>query len=242
MATGKTNSRWYRLIVDQIDLSGDARQVGDFGVMRQISPCEGWSSGVQHFSLGHSEHTLTGFQAVFNNTALLGSHIELSAMEEYIVSLPIGIRAAPAVGDPAFLSSFEQVLYTVDGTDAVLVNAEFVKSLTDIDHEAAWGVTLAPGTSLVATTNGTSVDNAASSANGALAHVHVTATAAGNWTLKVQDSPDDGAWSDLITFSADGSAVTAERGDVAGTVDRYVRFQATRVAGTTSFWCTFVRQ
>jgi hypothetical protein len=242
MATGKTNSRWYRLIVDEVDLSGDSRQIGEFGVNYQTAPVEGWSDGVMYFTIGQAEHMLSGYQAVFNNTASTGSHTELSGIEEYIVSLPIGIRAAPAVGDPAFLASFEQLNYLVDGTDGVLANVEFAKSITDIDHEAAWGVTLAPGTSLSATTNGTSVDNAASSANGAMAHLHVTATSSGNWTLKVQDSTDDAAWSDLITFSADGSAVTAEAADVAGTVDRYVRFQATRVAGTTSFWVTFVRQ
>lgn len=242
MATGKTNVRFFRLIADGVDLSGDTRQIGEFGVNRQVAPVEGWSDGVMYFTLGQAEHVLSGYQAVFNNTASTGSHTELSALEEYVVSLAMGIRAAPAVGDPAFLSSFDQMSYTADGQDAVLVNAEFSKSLADIDHEAAFGVVLAAGTSLNSTTNGTSVNNGASSANGALAHLHVTATSSGSWTLKVQDSANDADWSDLITFSADGSAVTAEAADVAGTVDQYVRFQATRSTGTTSFWVTFARQ
>lgn len=242
MATGKTNARWYRLIVDGVDLSGDSRQAGSFGKTFQVDEQHGWSDGVVNFSLGKPTISLEGYQAVFNNTAATGSHTELSAIEEYIVSLPIGIRAAPAVGDPAFLASFEQMSYVMQGQDAVLVDVGFVKSLTDIDHENCFGVVLAAGASLSDTTDGDSVDNGASSANGALAHLHVTATAAGNWTLKVQDSPDDAAWSDLITFSSDGSAITAETADVTGTVDQYLRFQATRVAGTTTFWCTVVRQ
>jgi hypothetical protein len=242
MATGKTHARWFRLIVDGIDLSGDARQIGQFGVNRQMANIEGWNSGVQHYTLGHAEHILNGFQEVFNNTAATGSHTELSAVEEYIVSLCMGIRAAPAVGDPAFLSSFEQMNYTVDGTEAVLVNAEFVKSITDSDHEAAFGNVIAAGAALAATTNGTSIDNAASSANGAMAHLHVTVSDGGTWAFKVQDSPDDAAWSDLITFTADGTAVAAERGDATGTVDRHLRFQATRTSGTCTAWCTVVRQ
>jgi hypothetical protein len=228
--------------VDEIDLSGDSRQIGSFGKSIMIDPQTGWSDNVENFSLGHSEHMLTGYQAVFNNTALTGSHIELSATEEYVVSLPIGIRAAPAVGDPAFLSSFEQMSYKAQGEGAVLVEAEFVKAITDSDHEAVFGSVLAAGASLSATTNGASVDNAASSANGALAHLHITVSDGGTWAFKVQDSADDAAWADLITFSSDGSAVAGERGDVAGTVDRYLRFQATRTSGTVTAWCTVVRQ
>jgi len=242
MATGKTHARWFRLIVDEVNLSGDSRQVGDFGTTRQIAPIEGWSDGVVHYSLGQTEHMLSGYQAVFNNTAALGSHTELSAIEEYVISLPIGIRAAPAIGDPAFLSSMNQTLYTVDGTDAVLVNAEFVKAITDSDHEAAWGVVLAPGTAFTATDNGASVDNAASSASGALAHLHVTVSDGGTWAYKVQDSANNSDWADLITFSSDGTVIAGERGDVAGTVDRYLRFQATRTSGTCTAWCTVVRQ
>jgi len=242
MATGKTHARFMRLIVDGVDLSGDTRQVGEFGVTYDTAECTGWSDGVKNFTLGHANHLLNGYQAVFNNTAATGSHTELSAIEEYIISLPIGIRAAPAVGDPAFLQSFEQMSYTVEGVDAVLISAGFSKAITDNDHEKPFGVTLAPGTSLSATTNGTSVDNGASSANGLLAHIHVTATSSGSWALKIQDSANDSTWADLITFSADGSAITAEAADVTGTVDRYLRFQATRTSGTTSFWVTSARQ
>ena len=242
MATGKTHARFWRLIADGVDLSGDTRAIGSFGKTYEVHPVEGWSSGVKHFQLGRPEHFLNGYQAVFNNTAATGSYTELSAQEEYIISLIMGIRAAPIVGDPCFISTMEQTQFKIDGTDAVLINAEFVKSITDSDHEDCWGVCLAPGTSLSSTTNGTSVNNGASSSNGALAHLHVTATSSGSWTLKIQDSANDADWADLITFASDGSTVTAEAKDVTGTVDQYVRFQATRSAGTTSFWVTFSRQ
>jgi len=243
MATGKTHARHFRLIVDSADLSGDTRQIGEFGVSRQIAPIEGWSDGVIHYSLGHAEHILTGYQAVFNkNPTPLGSHTELSDIEEYRVMLAMGIRAAPVVGDPCFMGTFDQINYLVDGTDAVLVNVDFIKSVTDSGYEAAFGNVLAAGASLSATTNGTSVDNGASSADGAIAFLLITASDGGTWSLKVQDSPDDGAWSDLTTFGSDGSATGAERDIIAGTVDRYTRFQATRTSGTLSAWVGIVRQ
>jgi hypothetical protein len=186
---------------------------------------------------------MSGYQAVLNNTASTGSHTELNAIEEYIISLLIGIRAAPALGDPCFISSQEQVNYIVTGDGPVMVGVDFVKSATDIDHERAFGVVLEAGdTSRVATLTGASVDNGASSANGALAHLHVTVSSGGTWTLKVQDSANDSDWADLITFSADGSAVTAERGDVAGTVDRYLRALYTRTSGSLTACLTVARQ
>lgn len=71
--------------------------------------------------------------------------------------------------------------------------------------------------------NGTNVDNAASSAGGAVAVVHVTAfTGFTQAVLKVQDSPDNSAWADLITFTT-VTGTTWQRSAVTGTVDRHLR-------------------
>jgi hypothetical protein len=245
VATGKTHIRFFRFLVDGVDLSGDSRAVGSFGESYAEVPVHGWSEWGVYNVLDRASHTLTGYQAVFNTTAATGSYVELSALEEYVTSIFMGIRAAPIVGVPAFSSSFEQLTSTVEAGEGVLINAEFRKAITDSDHTHAFGVALAIGAALTATTNGTSVDNGAATALGALAHLHITASSGGGWTYKVQDSPDDAAWGDLITFAADGSAVLGERGDVAAaatTPDRYTRFQATRASGTCTAWCTLVRQ
>jgi hypothetical protein len=41
---------------------------------------------------------------------------------------------------------------------------------------------------------------------------------------KIQHSPDDAVWADLITFTNVTSAPVAQRGTAAGTVDRYTRY------------------
>ncbi len=243
MATGKTNPRWMRLIVDAVDLSGDSRQMGAFGSEYDMTPVEGWSDGVKHFTFGQPSHIFNGYQAVMNNTAATGSHTELVAQEEYIISLAMGIRAAPTYADPAWIGTMEQHKYIVEGTDAVLVSMDTVKAQTDIDQERVWGEVVVPGVALTSTTSTTDVNSLASSSNGALAHLHVTVSDGGTWAFKIQDSPTGGgSWADLITFSANGSAITAETGTVAGTVDQYLQVVATRTSGTCTIWVTLARQ
>lgn len=87
-----------------------------------------------------------------------------------------------------------------------------------------------------ATGNATSHDGTASSANGGVGTVHVTAnTRDGSTTIKIQHSADNSTWADLVTFSAVSTTVTTqERVVVASgtTVNRYLRATHT-LAGST---------
>ena len=83
-------------------------------------------------------------------------------------------------------------------------------------HQAETGATL----------NSASDNNGGSSANGASGYLQVSALTLGGYTsaaLKIQDSPNDSTWLDLITFAAVTAAPAAERLTVAGTVDQYTR-------------------
>ena len=74
-------------------------------------------------------------------------------------------------------------------------------------------------------TEGSSVDNAASSANGGAGYVQVSQLTLGGYddaVLKIRDSADDIVFADLITFTAVTVEPAAERLTVAGTVDRYL--------------------
>ena len=80
-----------------------------------------------------------------------------------------------------------------------------------------------------ATSDG-SQDNAASSANGGTGYLQVTDLTLGGYTsitVKMQDSPDDSVWSDLITFTAVTADEFAQAVEVEGTVDRYLRAELT---------------
>lgn len=250
--TGKTHSRHFRLFLDEVDLSGDMRNIGSAGIEYAEDDATGWSDGIINFTLGMAKTAIEGFQAVFNTTALLGSYVEMVAREQYIASLLVGIRAAPLVGDICMSAQLEQKNINVDGEGPVLINVSLVGpgqvavtgGVTEALPEKVFGRVLEPGAvSRTATLTGDSVRNFAQAATtaGALGYLHVLASTGGVWSLKIQDSANDAAWADLITFDADGTVITSEQEYVAGSVDQYTRALFTRTAGNITVVCTIVR-
>jgi hypothetical protein len=100
------------------------------------------------------------------------------------------------------------------------------------------GVSLAALGSVSATTTGSSHDNSASTANGGVAQLHVTANSrSADATIKVQHSADNSTFADLATFTVVATTVTtSERVIVASgtTVNRYLRAVNTLASGTGS--------
>jgi len=113
-------------------------------------------------------------------------------------------------------------------SDVVSASAEL-----QVTGGIAEAVSLCDLASVSATGNGTAVDNSASTTNGGVAILHVTANAHDNTsTYKVQHSADNSTWADLATFTTvSATTVTAERVAVTGTVNRYLRAVRT-LAGT----------
>ena len=85
-------------------------------------------------------------------------------------------------------------------------------------------------------TNSASVDQAAASTKGAIAHLHVIGAATGTADILVEHSDDDSTWATLITFTQ-VSAAGSQRMEVASgvTINRYVRVKST-LATTPSFY------
>jgi hypothetical protein len=104
------------------------------------------------------------------------------------------------------------------------------------------GISLHGLTAETATTNANSVDNSASSSDGAIAYLHVTAyTGLTSIDISVYDSTDDAVFVSLIDFTQ-ATDVTSERKTVTGTVDRYVRAEWTASgAGSCTFTIGFQR-
>lgn len=123
--------------------------------------------------------------------------------------------------------------------DVVSVSAE-----AQITAGIANGVSLHSLTAETATGNATSVDNAASSSNGGVGFLHVTANAHNaSTTFKIQHSADNSTWADLVTFaSVSTSTVTSERKTATGTVNRYLRASWTfSGSGSVTFHVNFAR-
>jgi hypothetical protein len=106
-----------------------------------------------------------------------------------------------------------------------------------------FGVSLHDLTAETADENGTSLDGSASSANGGVAQLHVTAfSGLTNAVITIEDSADDSSWATIATF-ATVTGLTSERVAVTGTVRRYLRY-VLDVTGTGSvtFQTSFARR
>jgi hypothetical protein len=120
--------------------------------------------------------------------------------------------------------------------DGIVTTGLDVQATAGVDR----GVSLHNLTSETSSGNGSSVDNAAASSNGATAFLHITAWNATTLDVKVEDSINDSVWADHITF-AQASGITSERGTSTGTVDRYARLNWTLVGTSATFAVSFTR-
>jgi len=93
------------------------------------------------------------------------------------------------------------------------------------------------------TTTGATKDDAAASATGWMAHLHVTLVDGGAWVVKLQDSADGSSWADVTGGAfASLSAVGSERivsAAATTALRRYIRYAATRTGGTAGDGITF---
>lgn len=113
-----------------------------------------------------------------------------------------------------------------------------------VDDGVELGVALHDLTAETAVGDYASVDETEASANGGVAHLHVTAYTGTTALLKVQHSTDNAVWVDLVTFAA-VTAVGHERVEVAAgtTVNRYLRGQIFSETMTTmTFVIAFARR
>jgi hypothetical protein len=150
--------------------------------------------------------------------------------------LPSGLT----IGQPALMCVSELKDYKVTSKvgEAVAVSID-----VQPDDGTDIGVQLHALGAETVDTNSTSVDNAAGTTNGGVAHLHVTAfSGLTTATIKVQHSTDNSAWSDLIALTA-VTAITSQRSTVTGTVNRYVRsFLDVTGTGSITFALSFARR
>lgn len=149
--------------------------------------------------------------------------------------ITVGVEGS-AIGRRAILAYTNKTSYEIKGAIADLVTISAQAQATGTTGGLDRGVLLASSQSITATVNNSSVDNAASSANGGVAHLHVPVnTRNGAVTVKVQHSANNSTWVDLVTFtSTTSTTITSERVEVAAgtTVNRYLRASVSGFAGS----------
>ena len=237
-----------RLYVGGYDLSGDALNFGSLENNEEEVSLTGWSNLTEYWTVsGRKTLGISGLQAFMNPDSGQAFDQLKNAPISRNMSILFGGGGAPSIGDPCFIMPALSLAdaITID-SQRLLISVDSVKiDASNYDDLANFplGRTLQEATQKNATFNSDSVDFEAdqvSPAIGCQAFIHILEASGTTWTYKIQDSINDSAWVDVLTFTSDGVSITSERASVAIQIDRYVRFQATAAgAGTTTVVVTF---
>jgi hypothetical protein len=254
MATGRTVSKYLGVFFDGYALAGYTKKIGPLKTEFQAADVTTLGDTVKGFLPNQASVTVGTLNGIFDNTAATGLHVLASgAGVTRIVSVPIGIRAAMAQGDPCFNAQVIQDGYQAgEAGGAVIANVpfgEWAGNPTTAQYPWGWGLVLNANTARVGVNAASGVDNygaAVSTLFGGYLCYHVTA-GNGTATLSIDDSADNAAWvalSGATTGSINCAVVSA--GIVAlgrtATVRRYLRWQIVLGTATTvTFLLSFVR-
>lgn len=225
--------------LNAFDMSGYFRSAG---VQRsnETADTTTFGSSSKSYVSGLGDGTLS-LEGLFSPDATLGSDVVLSGILGNATT-PIVTFAydAGTIGNRCVVAKAHSTSYEVSSpvADVVSASVQFQASTdatTNLTRSIQSGVMLTAGTSIAFGSLGNlaSVDNAASSASGGVANLHVTVNTitGASTTIKVQHSADNSTWADLITFTAvTASNTTSQQSAVSGTVNRYLR--ATASGGT----------
>lgn len=159
------------------------------------------------------------FQGLFDPAVAASDPVLATVSDGSTRPVTTSPQGASAIGQRAHMLNGRQGSYSPRSS---VQDAVRIESGQAADGGAHGGVILHPLTARTAVASFASVDGAAQSLLGLVAHLHVTAFTGTNAVVIIQDSADDTAWADLITFTT-ATGVTYQRATAAGTVERYLR-------------------
>lgn len=213
-----------RLYVAGNDLSGDANSLGGAGYSQENYDVTTLNSTAVKRIAGRSDGTLS-VNGFFDNAsnrihATFTSNSGKLPITDQVILVPLGA----SVGDNMVAMIAKEGDYTVDRGDgsAIAVSSTFSGNGT----AGQFGEMLtAHDDTHGSATDGTAVDNTASSSAGGAGYVQIMSLGSGTVEVKIEDSSDNATYSDLVTFTSAGTGdvPTAERVEVSGTVERYIR-------------------
>lgn len=253
MATGRTvGSRFTRAYVDGYDMSGYARSVGELSW--GFTPNEGavLDDAVIGAYPGQCTISIGDINGVMDNRAD-GMHDEFASASDAVrdVMIPIGIRAAPADGDPVFCAQVAQNAYQASVADEMLtVNMDLgswdERAGSTGSYPIPWGYVIhAKGAETGVNAGSAGTTGGGQTTGGGFMMYQLFGASTGTITLKIEDSTG-GAWSELVSSGVLTQTSTGQSGIVAlaegGTVDTDLRWQLVLgTATTTTFALAFVR-
>ena len=255
MATGRTLNKFSRVYIDGYDMSGYTRNIGELDWSYAEVEGVAITDPVVGMLLGRATINPGTLNGNFDNTATVGLHVIANGAGVIRdLMIPIGIRAAPAAGDPVWCSQNEQTTYkaVINDTEQVGVTINFSpwssRSQT-LAYDKPWGKLLHANGAETAVNAGTSDhDYGAQTTKGGYM-MYQAFSSNGTVTIKVQDAATDSnpSFGDLVSSGViDPSAAPVSAIvplSVTATVERYTRWQIVLGTATTvTFALAFVRR
>lgn len=170
---------------------------------------------------------------IFSNVAGASHTLRAYAGATINLAVPIGIRAAPAAGDPCFVGAFQGMNYQTaedGGAEIITMNLGGWDASQFIAYNKPWGRLLKPYEAITGANTGTGIDNGAATTAGGYMAYHVV-YGNGTATISIDDSADNSSF-DPLSGATTGSINTSTAplsGFVAlgntATVRQYLRWQ-----------------
>ena len=218
----KINGLGVRIYANGYDLNTDVNALSGIGSNQALLDVTSLSKSATERIIGLRDSTLT-VNGYFDNATGFSHDAFKSIAGDSEVIMTMGTSR----GDAACGMVADQSSYNIDRSQGSAI-ATTVEFSTSDGNGLNWGVVLTDGPEQTdsSAANSASVDNAASTSNGARAVISVESIASGSAVIKIQESTNDSAWTDMMTFST-VSARTSEATSMEGTVARYLRVQTT---------------
>jgi hypothetical protein len=245
--TGRTVAMWTRVYADGYDLSGYARTIGPLEIEYDIADMTVMEDTFKESLPNHPTIRAGTLNTVLDSTALVGGHTVLKTMTDRQIMVPVGISAAPALGDPVFCGKFRQNSYSgAEAGGAVMANAKLGGWIDTYSksYDIPWGWMLLPYTDTgVNAANGIQKGGCT---GGWFAYQLFDFTGAGTVTVSLQDSAAEGGVYANVVGGVTGAIDTGDI-PVAGAValartqavQDWVRFQVAFGGATTAVVMAF---
>ena len=213
-----------RLYVEGNDLSGDANALDGAGYTQETLDTTTLNEAAVSRIYGRTDGSLS-VNGFFDNASnkiheTFTSNSGKLPTADQVVLVPLGA----SVGDEMVGISTKESEYNVSRSQGSAMTVSSTFSGNGMGGEFGEMLTAHDDTHASAT-DGTAVDNSASTSSGGSGYLQIMSLGSGTVDIKIEDSSDNATWSDLVTFTSAGTSDVpkAERIEVSGTVDRYIR-------------------
>lgn len=234
-----------QVLVGGYELTADSNRIS-FSDVRDMHDVTVFSDAAHKFIPGQVTSKLE--HAGYMDAGAARSHPVLKGVTvDGVVSVLLGQNTTPVVGDPVYTIAALQNAYNT--LPEIGKYVPFVARFASKGaYSGLWGTALAVPVSFTTTTNGSALDNGASTPNGGIGALHVlTASASDTYTITVEGSSTGGFGGEqttVLTFTLNALALGSQRVSVVGTIPRYLRWRAVRsgvVGNTVKIAVSFIR-